>query len=193
VCGKIYDRTEAQGAPLLCSNCALIFAKRPTASMTSGRRASCGEHARRAAGHFDPGGMARYIRGFLGIETGLAEYAIGAPRLRVQVDPALAREDSYRPFISCAVMRNVQLDHSTIKMVMNLQETCTGRSAATASWPRSACTTSTRSRATCSTMMRSIRTGCASCAGVLAKEPDSEMTPREILERHKTGRRTRTC
>jgi hypothetical protein len=36
----------------------------------------------------------------------------------VQVDPALANEESLRPHISCAVVRNVKLDNDTIKMVM---------------------------------------------------------------------------
>ena len=58
---------------------------------------------------FDPGGMARYMRGFLGVRTGLIEYAVDPARFSVQVDPRMARDESYRPSIACAVLRSVKL------------------------------------------------------------------------------------
>ena len=71
---------------------------------------------------FDPGGMGRMVRGYLGIESGLIEYPLSPPKITVKVDPHLSDETSRRPFIVCAVMRNVSLTHDTIKMLMNLQE-----------------------------------------------------------------------
>ncbi len=123
VCDKSYDRTAAQGPPLHCSHCGADFRARPETLRDAGpgRVLRLNMLAVRPD-IFDPGGMARYIRGYLGIETGLREYPLRAARLRVQVDPQLHAPESLRPFIACAVVRNVRLDHATIKLVMNLQE-----------------------------------------------------------------------
>lgn len=123
VCGKIYDRTAAQGAPLACSNCGSDFRASPQSLSELGTSQVLRLNMLAVRPDiFDPGGMARYIRGYLGMQTGLAEYRVSAARIRVQVDPQLANEESRRPYIACAVVRNVQLNNSTIKMVMNLQE-----------------------------------------------------------------------
>jgi phenylalanyl-tRNA synthetase beta chain len=123
VCGKIYDRTEAQGAPLNCSNCGADFRDDPDSLDGLGPNTVLRlDMLAVRPDIFDPGGMARYIRGYLGVQTGLVDYPLSAARLRVQVDPQLSNEDSWRPYISCAVVRGVQLDHNSIKMVMNLQE-----------------------------------------------------------------------
>lgn len=123
ICGKPYDRTEAQGPPLNCTNCGADFRTFPDELQDLGTSKVVRlDMLAVRPDIFDPGGMARMIRGYLGIQTGLPEYVVSAPKVRVKVDPALANDDSYRPFISCAVIRNVQLDHNTIKMVMNLQE-----------------------------------------------------------------------
>ncbi len=123
VCGKVIERTEAQGAALTCASCGTDFRERPESVSTLGEN-----HVVRLdmlavrPDLFDPGGMGRALRGFLGVQTGLAEYDLRPGKLRVQVDPALANDDSYRPFIGCAVLRKVRLDHDRIKMLMNLQE-----------------------------------------------------------------------
>jgi len=123
VCGRVYDRTEAQGPPISCTSCGTGFRAQPESLEDLGPNTILRLNMLPVRPDlFDPGGMARCIRGFLGIDSGLAEYAVAAPRLRVQVDPLLSSHDSYRPFIACAVVRNVRLDHATIKLVMNLQE-----------------------------------------------------------------------
>ena len=189
VCGRIYDRTEAQGAPLLCANCGADFRATPgdLTAMGTNQVLRLNMLAVRPD-IFDPGGMARYIRGYLGVQTGLIEYLPSAPRYRVQVDPQLAREDSLRPFIACAVVRNVQLDHNTIKMVMNLQEDL--------HWALG------RNRKLASIGVYDLDTlegetfhyDAVDPDGVRfvplgydPAQPDSKLTPREILERHKTG------
>jgi phenylalanyl-tRNA synthetase beta chain len=189
VCGKIYDRTEAQGAPLSCSNCGADFRAAPAQLDALGPNQVLRLNMLAVRPDlFDPGGMARYIRGYLGNETGLAQYALAAPRLKVQVDPQLFHEDSRRPYISCAVVRNVQLDHHTIKMVMNLQEDL--------HWALG------RDRKLASIGVYDLDTLSGETFHYDAVDPDglrfvplgfppddpaSALTPREILEKHKTG------
>jgi len=189
VCGKIYDRTEAQGRPLACSHCGADFRASPADLSDAGTSQVLRLNMLAVRPDiFDPGGMARYIRGFLGVQTGLAEYTLQAPRLRVKVDPQLAHDDSFRPFIACAVARNVQLDNSTIKMVMNLQEDL--------HWALG------RDRKLASIGVYDLDTLSGDVFHYDAVDPDglrfvplglspgdpaSLLTPRQILERHKTG------
>ena len=123
ICGKIYDRTEAQGPPLTCSSCGTDFRERPDALGDLGpSQAIRLDMLAVRPDIFDPGGMSRLIRGYLGVQTGLAEYPLNPPKLGVKVDPKLSNDESRRPFIACAVLRNVKLDDELIKILMNLQE-----------------------------------------------------------------------
>lgn len=189
VCEKMFDRTEAQGPPLHCTHCGADFRARPAdlAAMGHGQVLRLNLLAVRPD-LFDCGGMARYVRGYLGVQTGLAEYVLAAPRLRVKVDPALARDESYRPFIACAVVRNVALDHASIKMLMNLQEDL--------HWALG------RNRKLASIGVYDLDTLSGDVIhydavdpdglrfvplGFDPKSPGAALTPREVLERHKTG------
>lgn len=71
---------------------------------------------------FDPGGLARALKGYLEIETGLPQYQLETPEIRVEVSPELALEQSYRPFIACAVVTMPPLDGSLLRVLMKLQE-----------------------------------------------------------------------
>ena len=73
---------------------------------------------------FDIGGLARALKGYLGLVTGPIEYAVSASGLTVEVDPALHAPGSLRPFIRCAVLELPEpgLDDDTLAMVMKLQE-----------------------------------------------------------------------
>lgn len=64
-------------------------------------------------------GVARAMRGFLGIEEGLPEYPVAPPTIAFSVDPGLAE---IRPFLGSAVIRNVRLDEAGIESLMGLQE-----------------------------------------------------------------------
>lgn len=189
VCGKIYDRTAAQGPPLACSHCGADFRTAPDKldGLGTGRVLRLNMLAVRPD-LFDPGGMARYLRGHLGLQTGLPEYTLSAPRRRVQVDPALAEPSSYRPYIACAVVHNVKLDNNTIKVVMNLQEDL--------HWALG------RDRKLASIGVYDLDTLQGDLFHYDAVDPDgprfvplgfapgdpgARMTPREILQRHKTG------
>ena len=68
---------------------------------------------------FDVAGLARALRGYLGIETGLPEYRLGKSGFAVVVRPGLER---IRPFIVAAVVRGMTLDDETVKIVMKMQE-----------------------------------------------------------------------
>jgi len=68
---------------------------------------------------FSVEGVARAMRGFLGIEQGLPEYGVRPSGIAFSVDPGLA---SIRPFLGSAVIRNVSLDEDGIQSLMGLQE-----------------------------------------------------------------------
>jgi len=68
---------------------------------------------------FSVEGVARALRGFLGIETGLPEYRVNPSGIRFTVDPGLA---SIRPFLGSAVIRGVSFDEEAIQSIMALQE-----------------------------------------------------------------------
>jgi len=64
-------------------------------------------------------GVARAMRGFLGIETGLPEYPVLESEISFSIDPALA---GIRPVLGSAVIRNLRFDDASIESVMALQE-----------------------------------------------------------------------
>jgi phenylalanyl-tRNA synthetase beta chain len=71
---------------------------------------------------FDVGGLARALRGTLGIESGLPNYDTKPSGLRVTVDPSVTKPESYRPFIACAVMGLPPVDETSLIAIMKLQE-----------------------------------------------------------------------
>ncbi len=121
-CGEINETTAAE-APLRCENCLKPFSKE-------------GDHFSRLApidmfrlellanrpDNFDAPGIARSLKGYLGLETGLTAYGAKQSEYRVTVDPKLSMPGSFRPAIACAVVRNVSLDDEIVKSVMKLQE-----------------------------------------------------------------------
>jgi phenylalanyl-tRNA synthetase beta chain len=71
---------------------------------------------------FDVGGLARALRGTLGIESGLPNYPTKPSGLTVAVDPSVTKPESYRPFIACAVMTLPPVDEMSLIAIMKLQE-----------------------------------------------------------------------
>ena len=71
---------------------------------------------------FDAGGMARALRGHLGLDSGLPEFSCTAANCELRVDPDLGKTESYRPFIACAIVHMPPLDQTTLKEIMKLQE-----------------------------------------------------------------------
>jgi phenylalanyl-tRNA synthetase beta chain len=68
---------------------------------------------------FSTEGVARAMRGFLGIESGLPHYRVTPSGIPFSIDPGLA---SIRPFLGSAVVRHVSLDEESIVSLMGLQE-----------------------------------------------------------------------
>lgn len=68
---------------------------------------------------FSVEGVARAMRGFLGIETGLPEYEVGPGDTEFSVDPKLA---DIRPYLGSAIIRGVEFDDESIECLMGLQE-----------------------------------------------------------------------
>ncbi len=64
-------------------------------------------------------GLARALRGFLGVAKGLKEYAVGEPIVEVHVDSRLM---GIRPFMGCAIVKNVKLTDTIIRGLMHLQD-----------------------------------------------------------------------
>ncbi len=71
---------------------------------------------------FDVGGLARALRGTLGIESGLPKYDVKASGLIVSVDKSVLDRSGYRPFIACAVMTLPPVDETSLVAIMKLQE-----------------------------------------------------------------------
>ena len=68
---------------------------------------------------FSPEGVARAMRGYLGIETGLPLYPVTPSGISFTVDPKLA---DIRPVLGAAVIRGVEFDDESIQSIMSLQE-----------------------------------------------------------------------
>ena len=68
---------------------------------------------------FSPEGVARAMRGYLGIETGLPSYPVKPSGISFTVDPKLA---DIRPVLGAAVIRGVEFDDESIQSIMSLQE-----------------------------------------------------------------------
>ncbi len=71
---------------------------------------------------FDPGGLSRALKGYLGIEKGLSELEISNGYVEVNVDPVVFEPDTYRPYIQCAIVTMPALDQSSLREIMRLQE-----------------------------------------------------------------------
>jgi phenylalanyl-tRNA synthetase beta chain len=68
---------------------------------------------------FSPEGVARAMRGYLGIETGLPTYPVKPSGIKFTIDPQLAE---IRPVLGAAVIRGVSFDDESIQSIMSLQE-----------------------------------------------------------------------
>lgn len=64
-------------------------------------------------------GLARALRGFLGLEAGLRKYIVGKPLVEVYVDERLR---NIRPYIGCAIIRDLKLTDAMIRGFMHMQD-----------------------------------------------------------------------
>ena len=68
-------------------------------------------------------GVARAMRGFLGIESGEEVYAVRESGIEFSIDENLKE---IRPYLGSAVLRNVSLDNEAIISLMGVQKPSTG-------------------------------------------------------------------
>ncbi|MEM8836358.1 MAG: phenylalanine--tRNA ligase subunit beta [Planctomycetota bacterium] len=124
VCGNIMETPQGTDAPATCNACGVDFRKNPEALIAlSPARVIRLDMLPARPDLFDPGGLARALRAFLGVKTGLREYPVAEPTITVEIDPRLSEEGAYRPHIVCAVVRNVTFDEDSLRSLMRLQET----------------------------------------------------------------------
>jgi phenylalanyl-tRNA synthetase beta chain len=64
-------------------------------------------------------GIARALKGFLGLETGLRKYAANEPKTTLIIDEAV---ESVRPYMLAGVVRNIKLDEDAVVELMEIQE-----------------------------------------------------------------------
>jgi len=65
-------------------------------------------------------GLVRALKGYLNVEKGLKDYKIeGSSGVEIKVDPKLR---GIRPYIACAVVKDVEISDVTIREIMRLQD-----------------------------------------------------------------------
>jgi phenylalanyl-tRNA synthetase beta chain len=64
-------------------------------------------------------GIAKALRGLLGIEIGMPRYPLSSSKITVTVDRALSK---VRPYVACATASGLHLDDGGIKQLISLQE-----------------------------------------------------------------------
>ncbi|MEM4573460.1 MAG: phenylalanine--tRNA ligase subunit beta [Candidatus Caldarchaeum sp.] len=64
-------------------------------------------------------GVARALRSYLGIKTGLPKYSFTKSRITMFVDPSV---QTIRPYIACAVVSDVKLDEEDLIDIISMQE-----------------------------------------------------------------------
>lgn len=66
-----------------------------------------------------PEGVARALKGFLGVETGLPNYNLSPSGITIEVDQSI---EPIRPFIAAGVVTNVKLTDEIVASLMQVQE-----------------------------------------------------------------------
>ena len=122
-CDNILEITATENPPVLCERCGTDFKENESARIELGESDVIRmELLAVRPDMFDPGGLARVLRSYLGESSGLVDYPLQPPVATVLVDEQLAQPTSLRPWIACAIVRGIHLDDDAIKVIMKLQE-----------------------------------------------------------------------
>ncbi len=122
-CGNILEITETQEPPVVCDRCGADFRETPDLLATAGTSEVIRMEALAVRPDmFDPAGLARVLKAYLGHTREPVEYGAAPAQLTVEVDPSTQGETCPRPAIACAVIRGVTLDDDLVKVIMKLQE-----------------------------------------------------------------------
>lgn len=123
-CDFLMEITETENPPVVCGACGEDFKAHADRLVERGTSEVLRmELLAVRPDMFDPAGLARTLRGYLGEFLGPVAYNLAAPTITVKVQSELddVKSASYRP-IRCAVVRGVELDEDRIKVIMKLQE-----------------------------------------------------------------------
>lgn len=118
-CGEIVELASQEDSPGECSSCGVEFEPGKTMLSIGMSEVVRMELLPARPDMFDVGGLARAIRGYLGLEVGMPRYPLQPSNMLVKVDKSVK---GVRPCIACAVARGMKLDYETIKAVMKMQE-----------------------------------------------------------------------
>ncbi len=134
---------------------------------------------------FDVAGLARALRGYLGIETGLPTWELKPSGFTVEVKPGM---EDIRPYIVAAVVRGLDLDDEGLRVVMKMQENlhwALGRNRRRASIGMYDLATVKPGFA-----FRPVKPDELKFVPLfgLPDRPQAKLTPREILEKHPKGK-----
>lgn len=69
--------------------------------------------------HFSVEGIARTLKGFLGIDKGMPTYHLTSSGSTIEVDPKLK---NIRPYIACGIVEGIDLGEDKLKQLMEFQE-----------------------------------------------------------------------
>ncbi len=122
-CANLIEVLPDEPDPGVCDRCGTRFDERPQDVQPAGESPVVRVELQPVRPDmFEPGGLARALRGILGEETGQPRYALLPAKVAVQVDPRVLSADCPRPHIACAVVRGIDFDDDLIKILMKLQE-----------------------------------------------------------------------
>ena len=122
-CGHLMEITPTENPPVVCDMCGLDYKENPEKLLEKGENDVLRmELLAVRPDMFDPGGLARVLRNYLGESDQAAHYDLEQATITVEVEDRLRQPESLRPHIACAVIRGITLDDDIIKVVMKLQE-----------------------------------------------------------------------
>jgi phenylalanyl-tRNA synthetase beta chain len=117
-CGNLMEITETENPPVACDRCGTDFRALPGQLTEAGEKDVLRmELLAVRPDMFDPGGLARVLRNYFQENLDSPSYPASPSGYSVQVE-----EVPGRPYIACAVVRNLSLDDDKIRVIMKLQE-----------------------------------------------------------------------
>jgi phenylalanyl-tRNA synthetase beta chain len=118
-CSNLMEITETENPPVVCDRCGTDFKASPEALSPAGEKDVVRmELLAVRPDMFDPGGLARTLRNYFKETLETPKYPSKASDYVVTVEEGLQQ----RPYIACAVVRNLKLDDDKIRVIMKLQE-----------------------------------------------------------------------
>ncbi len=118
-CGNLMEITETENPPVVCDRCGTDFKVAPAQLSAAGEKDVVRmELLAVRPDMFDPGGLARTLRNYFKETLETPSYPSKPSDFVVTVEEGLEQ----RPYIACAVVRNLQLDDDKIRVIMKLQE-----------------------------------------------------------------------